>query len=845
MRGPIGLLLWSLIWGIAATGCIESSPRRVEDFNFGWKFMLLEREGQGDCVAEEALYSETYAEPDYDDSSWRALRLPHDWAVEGEFSAENPSTPGGGALPGGMGWYRKRFVTPEGVDEGRRLYVEFDGVFMNSTVYLNGHAISTRPYGYSSFSYDLTPWLKPDGEENLLAVRCDNLEQPNSRWYAGCGIYRNVRLVEVGPWHVAYTGTFVTTPEVSDERARVVAEISLEGLGRGLLRSRILSPEGRCVARCEVEVETQGASTTLQHFEVEHPERWDIDHPARYTLLTELVSEGRVVDCYTTRFGIRTFRFDVQTGFYLNERPVKLLGVCQHHDLGALGAAVHRRALERQLEILKRMGCNAIRTAHNPPTPELLDLCDSMGMLVMDEAFDMWRKAKTRYDYSRFFDEWHEKDLRDFMRRDRNHPSIVMWSVGNEIVEQWPSPEDDSHLSAEQANLMMNFRKDLPQAYAEENHPSILLAAHMAELARSIDSTRPVLTGNNEATPINNLLRSGAFDIYGFNYSHGLYDSLPKWYPGRPLLATETTSSIQSRGFYLNPSSELHINPTAWWLVYETPHHQCSAYDHSRVPWGALHEEGWLAVRDRDFMAGLFVWTGFDYLGEPTPYSWPSRSSYFGIVDLCGFEKDAYYMYQSEWTDEPVLHLFPHWNWHEGEAVDLWVYYGGADEVELLLNGRSLGRKSKSDKVLHCCWEGVAFEPGEVVAISYADGVEVARTSRRTAQEPVALRLKADRAPIAADGYDLCYVTVEAVDEAGVAHPCYSPELHFEVEGTGELVGLDNGNPADTLSLKGNRKALFGGKALAIVRSKRGERGKALLRVEGDGLQSELVIYTK
>lgn len=819
MKRPLRYLLLLMV-AVATVACATDEPRSITDFNFDWRFAL----------GDEAVY----ADPAFDDSAWRALRLPHDWAVEGEFSAENPSTAGGGALPGGIGWYRKRFVTPEGVAEGRELYIEFDGVFMNSTVYINGHAIATRPYGYSSFSYELTPWLKGPGEENLIAVRCDNAEQPNSRWYAGCGIYRNVRLVEVEPLHVAYTGTFVTTPEVDDKRALVAVETTLEGVGEGVLRSKILAPNGRCVAKTESTVDCTEQTVVTQQLEITSPERWDIDAPNRYTLVSEVISEGNVVDRYRTRFGVRTFCFDAEEGFFLNERPVKLLGVCQHHDLGALGSAVHRRALERQLEILRDMGCNAIRTAHNPPTPELLDLCDSMGFLVMDEAFDMWRKAKTKYDYSRFFDEWHEKDLCDFMRRDRNHPSIVMWSVGNEIVEQWPSPEDDSHLSAEQANILMNFRKDLPQQYAEENHPSILLAAHMVEVARTMDSTRPILTGNNEATRINNLLRSEAFDIYGFNYSHKLYDSLPKWYPGKPLLATETTSSIQSRGFYHHPSSELHVQPEAWWLTYETDHHQCSAYDHSRVPWGALHEEGWIAVRDRAFMTGLFIWTGFDYLGEPTPYTWPSRSSYFGIVDLCGFPKDAYYMYRSEWTTQPTLHLFPHWNWQEGDKIDLWVYYNEADEVELFVNDRSLGRKAKSDEVLHCVWEEVPFEKGEIKAVSYREGEAVLSVVRRTADTPTSLRLTADREHITADGYDLSFVTIEAIDVAGVAHPTADAMLHFRVEGAGELVGIDNGNPADTLSLKGDCKALFGGKALAIVRSKRNEKGEAILTVSSD-----------
>lgn len=818
MKKPL-LLLTALL---LLAACGKQNVRRTEDFNFDWRFTL------GDDPA--------YASPGYDDSSWRGLRLPHDWAIEGEFSKDNPSTPGGGALPGGIGWYRKHFAAPT---DGRRVTLEFDGVFMNSTVWVNGQQAGHRPYGYSSFSYDITPYLAASGD-NVVAVRCDNSLQPNSRWYAGCGIYRNVRLVVTSPLHVAYSGTCVTTPEVADDRASVRVATTVEGPAPAQfeLRQRIFDPRGREIAsRTDAyALPENGQAEFVQTLEVPSPLRWSPETPHRYWLRTEIVADGKTVDDYATTFGIRTFAFTPDRGMILNGKPTKLLGVCMHHDLGALGTAVHRRALERQLEILRGMGCNAIRTSHNPPAPELLDLCDSMGFLVMDEAMDMWRRRKTAYDYARYFDEWHERDIEDFIRRDRNHPSIVMWSVGNEILEQWDNAELDAELTAEEANVAINFLKERTQGPSGERNPSVLLTRHLVGLIKALDPTRPVTTGCNEPRPTNNLLRSGAIDIVGFNYANNCYDSVPAWYPGKPFIGSETASSIQSRGFYLNPSDREQVHPEPGRSVSTAAHHQCSAYDHSRVPWGVTHERAWIDVRDRDYAAGTFVWTGFDYLGEPTPYTWPSRSSYFGIVDLCGFPKDVYYMYRSEWSDQPTLHLFPHWNWNEGDKIDLWVYYNDADEIELTVNGRSLGRQAKTAHRLHCVWKQVPFEPGEITAIAYRDGRETARVSRRTAGPVAAVCLTADRARIAADGYDLSFVTVDAVDAAGNFMPTAMDDLRFSVEGAGELVGVDNGNAAGHQCLKGDRMRLFHGKALAVVRSFRGRKGAIVLRVAGDGI---------
>lgn len=809
-------------------GCTSSDERvrTIEDFNFDWLFQL------GD--------SETYAAADCDDSGWRQLRLPHDWAIEGAFSADNPSTPSGGALPGGIGWYRKHFTAPA----GERITLEFDGVFMNSTVWVNGQEVGYRPYGYSSFSYDITPYLHPG--ENVVAVKCDNSLQPNSRWYAGCGIYRNVRLVATDPLHVAYSGTCVTTPEITDKEAAVAVGTRIEGpaSSRFKVRQRIFDPRGRKVAeRTDAYEIPEGADAVEaeQTLRIADPQLWSPAGPALYSLRTEILRDGSPVDDYETVFGIRSFEFDVDRGLFLNGEPLKLKGVCLHHDQGALGAAVHRRAIERQLEILREMGCNAIRTSHNPPAPELLDLCDRMGFVVMDEALDMWRKRKTTYDYSLYFDEWHQRDVEDFIRRDRNHPSVLIWSVGNEILEQWNSDDDSGALDAEQANLLMNFRKNLPQSVSGETNPNILLTHHMAELVRNLDRTRPVMAGCNEPRPHNNLLRSGAFDIIGYNYANDCYDSVRIWFPGKPFLGSETTSSIMSRGFYEHPSSKPIVQPAYWWKPYETPHHQCTSYDNCRVPWGVTHEKAWIDIRDREYAAGIFIWTGFDYLGEPTPYSWPSRSSYFGIVDLAGFPKDVYYMYRSEWSDRTTLHLFPHWNWTEGDKIDLWAYYNNADEVELFVNGRSLGRQSKTPEQLHCIWPSVAFEPGEITAVSYKEGQEVSRCTRRTAGAVAGLRLTADRDALAADGYDLAYVTVDAVDSEGNFVPTAMDDLHFTVEGAAELVGVDNGDASGMQCLKGDRMRLFNGKALAIVRTLRNRPGTATLTVTSDsGVKAEL-----
>lgn len=822
-------LLLSLVGALLLTGCNlpkeTASDNRRLDFTADWAFRL------GDDT--------TAARPEYNDADWRMLNLPHDWAVEGEFSRDNPSGTGGGALPGGVGWYRKTF-TADKADQGKRLRIDFDGAYMNSTVYINGHELGTRPYGYISFSYDLTPYIKW-GEENVVAVRVDNAEQPNSRWYSGCGIYRNVWLTKMNPVHVAQWGTYVTADEVSKNSARLTVRTTLENEQATdaplELLSQLIDENGKVIgnASTRLTVEQGKQLEAAQEIHVENPELWSVDRPYLYTIKTEVLVDGEPVDTYRTPFGIRSFRFDAQKGFILNGEQVKINGVCMHHDLGCLGAAVNTRAIERQLEILKEMGCNGIRCAHNPPAPELLDLCDRMGFIVMDETFDMWRKKKTRHDYSRYFNEWHERDLTDLIVRDRNHPSIFMWSIGNEVLEQWTDAKADT-LSLEEANLVLNFGRS-PDMLAKEGEMSVnsLLTKKLADMVRSLDSTRPVTAGCNEPNPNNHLFRSGALDIIGFNYHDDWFAGVPENFPGKPFIVTESVSGLMTRGYYRMPSDSMFIWPERWDKPFHEASFSCSSYDNCHVPWGNRHEGTMRHVKNNDFISGQYVWTGFDYIGEPTPYGWPARSSYFGIIDLAGFPKDVYYMYQSEWRpDKAVLHLFPHWNWTPGQDIDLWAYYNNADEVELFVNGQSQGVRSKGKDDFHVMWR-VKFEPGVVKAISRKEGKVVAEQEIRTAGEPAQIRLTPDRSTIQADGKDLSFVTVEIVDKDGNLCPNAENDVTFAVEGAGFIAGVDNGSPISMEKFKDNHRKAFYGKCLVVVQNN-GADGNIKLTATAEGL---------
>ena len=789
---------------VAAQVCFANPrPGRRVSFNQDWRFQLGEvANGQ-----ERSL----------NDAPWRQLNLPHDWSIEGDFSEKHPAGTGGGALPGGIAWYRKTFTMPANA-RGKLVLVEFDGVYRNSEVWINGNYLGKRPYGYSSFAYELTPYLSYGPTKNVLAVKVDNSQQPNSRWYSGSGIYRNVWLTTVDPVHIEHWGTYVTTPEVNEQTATVAIKTKVKNSSKSAapvnLTSIILDANHREVARgTEKNVASKDSHAEVsQTLKVTSPLLWSDEQPYLYRVVSQLEQGGRVVDRYETPLGIRTFRFDVDKGFFLNGKPVKIRGVCNHHDLGSLGAAVNTRAIERQLEMLKAMGVNGVRTSHNPPAPELLDLTDRMGFIVMDEAFDVWKKEKTKFDYHLDWDEWHKRDLEDMVLRDRNHPSVFIWSIGNEVAEQWNNSPDAGRISKE-----------------------------LTAIVRNLDKTRPITAACNSVSEQNTLLTAGDLDLIGTNYDHKKIPQLQKMFPGRPIIGTETTSALATRGSYDMPSDQIRRWPKRWDEVLKdgNPDFTCSAYDNVSAPWGSTHEETWKIVKKHDFFSGMFIWTGWDYIGEPTPYPWPSVTSYFGIIDLAGFPKDTYYMYQSEWTNQPVLHLFPHWNWKPGEKVDVVAYFN-ADEVELFLNGRSQGTKRKQGDEVQVFWR-IPYEPGVLKAVSRKNGRVVLTREVRTASEPARIELVPDRKTLKADGVDLSFVTVKVVDRNGTLVPFADDLIKFEVTGEASIAGVDNGYQASHESFKGKQRKAYHGMALAIVQTKQ-KPGRIVLKASSANLPPASVV---
>ena len=774
--------LWILS---AATAPLLGQERGRLDFDPGWRFHL------GDVTHGE--------DPALDDSRWRTLDLPHDWSIEGEFSDTHPAGAGGGALPGGVGWYRKSFTVPR-TDSGKLVFIDFDGVYRNSEVWLNGQYLGKRPYGYSSFRHELTPHLRYGSTRNLIAVRVDNSQQPNSRWYSGSGIYRNVWLVTTSPVHVGHWGTYITTPQVSAASARVAVRTTVRNASRTgqplRLWTIVYDAAGRQVAATSSDVLSTHDSIVpfSQEIDVPNPTLWSLERPYLYRAVSRVQCGRKICDEYQTPFGIRSFVFDREKGFFLNGKHVKIRGVCLHHDLGALGAAFNTRAMERQLEIMKAMGANAIRTSHNPPAPELLDLTDRMGMIVMDEAFDMWKMQKTPFDYHLDWDEWHVRDLSDMVLRDRNHPSVFIWSIGNEVMEQWT----DTVASAAP------------------------LAIELAGIVRRLDPTRPITNANNNGSVKNPVLLSRATDLAGHNYHHEKWADLPSLFPGHTFIITEAMSALNTRGKYEQPSDSI--------ASYETPYNKdkgpqppkdghVSAYDHRYAFWGSLHETSLRLFEQYDFLSGIFVWQGIDYLGEPTPYEWPARSSYFGIVDLAGFPKDPFYLYQSEWITRPMLHVFPHWNWNTGDTIDVWAYTNG-DEVELFLNGQSQGVKRKEGDVRHLMWR-LKYAPGTVRGVARKNGRVIATSEVKTAGPATRVVLTPDRAIIRGDGKDLSFVTVTVVDGSGIPVPTADHLVRFRVTGPARIVGVDNGDQVSHAPMKADSVRLFNGKALVIVQSQR------------------------
>ncbi|UZH56793.1 glycoside hydrolase family 2 protein [Salinimicrobium tongyeongense] len=786
---------------------VSHAPRKIS-FNEDWQFFL----GDSSKMASSG-------------AQWRTLNVPHDWSIEGEFSPKHPAGVGGGALPGGLGWYKKKFSLAA-KDSTRLTAVTFDGVYQDSKVWINGKYLGNRPNGYIGFQYDLTLFLHYGNEPNEILVKVNNAHQPNSRWYSGSGIYRNVWLTKTDKLHVPLWGTFVTTPQVSRDSALIQVEARLvnqyRSVKNGILETSLIYRDQQVnLVASEFEIQAQDTSEVTQQIKVLQPQLWSTEDPQLYSVVTRIKVGGEVVDEYTTKFGIRDFTFDLEKGFILNGEQLKIKGVNNHHDLGPLGAAVNKRAIERQLEIMKEMGVNGIRTAHNPPAPELLELTDEMGFIVMAESFDMWENAKTANDYSNFWDEWHERDVKDMLLRDRNHPSIFIWSIGNEVPEQW------SERGAE-------------------------IGRELARITKEFDPTRPVTAGMNppvhtneddvtlqfdEPQQPNALAGSGALDLIGYNYAHQTWPKHQVNFPQPPFIATETTSALATRGFYEFPSDTTKIWPVRWDIPFDggNPDHTISAFDQVRTPWGSTHETTWKIIKKHEFLSGFYIWTGFDYLGEPTPYGWPSRSSYFGIVDLAGFPKDTYYMYKSEWTNEPVLHILPHWNWEEGQIVDVWAYYNKADEVELFLNGETMGTKKKQGDDLHVMWR-FPFKKGILRAVSKKDGKVVLEKEVRTAGEPAKLTIQPDRSSIKADGQDLSFITVNITDENGIIAPRANNVVHFEVTGGGKIEAVASGDPTSHESFKGTSHSALNGKVLVVIRAGK-EAGPVEVTATANGLQ--------
>ncbi|MEL4307737.1 beta-galactosidase GalB [Joostella sp. CR20] len=790
---------------------------RIVSFNDGWSFHL------NDSLQDNDTISNT--------TKWQDVKVPHDWSIEMDFDENSPTGHGGAYLTGGLGWYKKSFKISEN-DKDKRLSIVFDGVYSYSDVWVNNHYLGNRPNGYVGFEYDITPYVNFGDKTNEIIVRVNNKNQPNSRWYSGSGIYRNVWLKTTHKIHVAQWGTFITTPQVSAEKAtvRIETDVKNETLQQeNVSIVQTIYSDETVVATSEEKIDVNSSKTqkSIQTLTVENPKLWSDVSPTLYNTETKIYVGEQLVDTYHTSFGIRSFKFDLEKGFILNGTQVKIKGVCLHHDLGPLGAAVNTRAIQRQLEIMKEMGVNGIRTAHNPPAPELLDLCDQMGFIVMDEAFDIWEKNKNPFDYGNDWDDWHQKDLEDQILRDRNHASIFMWSIGNEIPEQWS--ERGAEIGRELSKIVKSL--DTTRLVTAAMNPPI-----------HIQNKEVTLQFEETAAQPNALAGSGALDIIGYNYAHQTYEDHQKNFPNTPFIATETTSGLQTRGHYDFPSDTTKIWPVRWDKLFTEGNadNTVSAYDQVRTPWGSLHETTWKIIKRNDYLSGFYIWTGFDYLGEPTPYVWPSRSSYFGIVDLAGFPKDVYYMYKSEWTNEPVLHLLPHWNWEQGQLIDVWAYYNNADEVELFLNGKSLGTKQKEGEDLHIMWR-VPFEAGTLKAISRKNGKVVLEREIKTASEPAQLKLTADRNTIKADGDDLSFITVDILDADGNFVPTANNLIKFEVEaGDATIVAVANGDPTNHESFKGKQHKALNGKCLVVVQAGK-TAGSVTLKVTADGLTSNTI----
>jgi len=792
----------------------EIVAARKTNFNAGWVFKL------GDYPKA--------SKPSFDDSTWESVKIPHDWSVAGPIKKDNPSGSQGGFYPCGIGFYRKTFPF-DPAWKGKLVQITFDGVMANSEVWINGHLLGKRPNGYVGFTYDLTPHLK--NGKNVLTVRADNEKQPASRWYTGCGIYRNVWLSIKHSVSVAQHGTYVIAENITDASAEIVIETTLDNTAEKNAPIQIISeihnPAGEKIAALTSEktVGKNDSAMVKQKIVVQKPERWDIETPNLYTLVTKVIGDEKLIDTVKTPFGIRDIRFEVETGFWLNGKNIKIKGVNNHHDAGPVGAAVPDDVHIRRLKILKEMGCNAIRTAHNPAAPEFYDLCDQMGFLVMDEVFDEWiaswpwieklkDEGKVKYGYHHYFEEWWKKDLEDIIRRDRNHPSIILWSVGNEIPDQC-YPEGPERLKP------------------------------IMETVRALDTTREITCGCCFIHLANDTGFASMLDVTGYNGGGGsvFYEKDKETYPNRKFIATEIPHSFQTRGMYRthtvmrSPHQGIEVpNLTEEEIFPEVSKFYASSYDNASVRIGA--RDSWRRTASLPYVAGEFRWTGFDYLGEAIK-GWPARFWDFGIIDLCGFPKDHYYFYQSQWTKKPMVHILPHWTWpgKEGKVIPVWTY-SNADEVELFFNGESLGTKSNIDQ-MNLSWD-VPYAAGTLKSVARTDGKVVAESIVKTASAPAKIEIIADTKTLLADGVSCAHLEVNVLDADGNFVPNADNLITFNISGPADNIGVENGDALDLASVKINQRKTFNGKCLMILQSRK-DMGLVKVEAISEGLQSTVV----
>jgi len=781
---------------------VETDKTRERiSIDFDWKFQL------GDMDNAEL--------ENYDDADWRLLDVPHDWSIEGEYNENNPAGIAGAYLPTGIGWYRKN-IKIENLQKDDKYFVEFDGVYMNSDVYINGQLLGNRPYGYISFSYDLTPYLKEG--KNSISVRVDNSKSPSGRWYTGSGIYRHVWLTKTSNVYVPQWGTNVTSTNVTAESATILLKGELKnetGSNQKVaIQSTIYNAENEEIVSVKNNISVDSNGEFTQEFKVKKPNLWSPETPAMYGMETKLFVDGILKDTYKTPFGIRSIELKGSKGFFLNGKSIKFKGLSNHHDAGPVGAAVPDDVLYKRLKMVKDMGCNALRTTHNPFSPEFYTMCDALGIMVMDEVFDGWFEPKAEHDYGNYFKEWWKRDLTDFVKRDRNHPSVVIWSIGNEV--RGFKPEDQKEI---------------------------------VDFLKNIDNTRPITQGSGYAAPY--------IDLAGFNGHgelRGTLEEYHKEHPDKLIIGTEITHTLQTRGVYRTKTwYRTKDNPAPWEKpsqfkkmeprVYKIPNlsdeevfpgitkKYQSSYDNSIVRIGV--RDDWKRVKNNDYYIGNFRWTGFDYLGES--FGWPARTANFGIIDLAGFPKDHYYLYQSLWSEKPMVHILPHWTHPGKEGVKIpVVVYTNCESAELFLNGNSLGEKKMTDEG-QIVWM-VPYQKGELKAIAKNNSNPIVEIKHSSAEKATTIQLKSDKTSVTANRTDVVHIEISVVDENGTMHPDANNLIEFEVSGPGKIIGVENGDILDLSPHKVNYRKAFNGKCLLLIQTT-DEKGTIEVKATSNGLQ--------